>query len=84
MCGSSLILVVMLNANSTTLTSVSAPSRMLFAPVIRTKRLVKLAEKALFSTKASSSLSMSVAKKETASLMIHSLYDVVAILAIGT
>jgi hypothetical protein len=40
---------------------------------MRTSRFVKLAEKAGFSTKASSSLSMRVAKKRTDSLMIHSL-----------
>lgn len=57
---------------------------MLLAPVMRINRFVKLAEKASFSTKASSSLSIRVAKKVTASLMIHSLYEVVAILAMGT
>lgn len=76
--------MVILNANSTTLTSVSGPNRILLIPVIRTRRFVKLAENASLSTKASSSLSMRVAKNRTASLIIHSLYDDVAILAIGT
>jgi len=45
--------------------------------------LVRLAEKLLFSTNASSSLSIRVAKKRTASLTIHSLKELVAILATG-
>jgi hypothetical protein len=40
---------------------------------MRTRRLVRLAEKVGFSTKASSSVSTSVAKSETVCLMIHSL-----------
>jgi hypothetical protein len=51
---------------------------------MRTRRFVRLAEKAGFSAKASSSLSTRVAKKRTASLIIHSLWEVVAILPMGT